>query len=59
MIELRHSDVRHFGIEACSHLVHGCISKCGVICDINIIEFVSVHACRVYDVFVASCATAH
>ena len=74
MIELRHMDFRHFVIIECRHLANGCTIKCGcsglmlfgylsylgaIICYINIIGFVSVHACRVCDALVEIWATAH
>ena len=57
MIELRYLDIRHFVIKECSPLANGCATKCvciglmlfrylsclgAIICDINIIGFVSV-----------------
>ena len=66
MIELRHLDVRHFVTEESRHIANGFtglilfryLSCAGaLICDI--IEFVSVHACRVCDALIASCATVH
>ena len=73
MIEIHHLDVRHFAIEHVRHLANGCAVKCGcigltlfrylshgtIICEINIIVFVSVYACRACDALVASCATVH
>ena len=74
MIELRHVDVRHFGIIGCSHLANGCTIKGGCIdsmlfrylsylgSKIFVIitnEFVSGYVCRVCDALVASCATTH
>ena len=75
MIELRHLDIRHFGIEECSHLATGCTTKCGciglilfhcesclraIISNIDTIGFVSeLYACSVVDVLVANCAAVH
>ena len=74
MIEMRHLDVCHFVIQEYSHLANGCTTKCdcigsmlyrylsclgAIICDINTIGFVSVHAFRVVGDLVACCATVH
>ena len=70
-LDVRHFLIKE---RECSHLLNGCTTKCGciglilyrylsrlgaIICDINTIEFVSVHACRMCNALVASCATVH
>ncbi len=72
MIELRHMDTRHFVSIECRHLANGCALKCGcigvmlfrtlsclvtIICFINTTGIVPVHAFKVCDAVVASCAT--
>ena len=73
MIELLHTDARHFVIIECCHLARDCSLKCGcsglmlfrtisclgtIICYINTIGIVPVYSCKVCDALVASCATA-